>query len=377
MKIAYIYDAVYPWVKGGAEKRVYELARRLAERGHEVHWYSVGWWWPEDGQKDIIMDGIKLHGVCPPVELYNDDRRSIKEAVYYALKLYPKLRDDNFDIIDCQGFPYFSCFTSKIYSLSRKSTLVITLHEVWNTYWYEYLGTLGIFGIIVENLMVKLTDEIITVSSKTKFDLHKIKSNEKAVIIPNGINFKEIANVESSALKSDVVFAGRLIKEKNIDLLLKALVNVKESIPNVKCFIIGDGPEKPKLEFLRDELKLQGNVEFLGFLEDTSLISIIKSSTVFALPSTREGFGMVVLEANACGLPVVVINHHMNAAKDLVKNSFNGFIAEFTVDSLSDKVLDGINGKVTMKDSCMEFAREYDWDRIVVELEDFYREVLA
>ena len=376
MKIAYVYDAVYPWVKGGAERRIYELAKRLTLRGHEVHWYGVGWWWPEEGSRDIVMDGIKLHGVCGPVKLYNDDRRSIKEAIYYALKLYPKLRGENFDIIDCQGFPFFSCFTSKIYSLFGKPVLVITLHEVWNQYWYEYLGFIGIFGKLVENLMVNLTDKIITVSCKTKNDLNKIKSSEKAVIIPNGIDFKEITEINPSVEKSDVIFAGRLIKEKNTDLLLRALVQVKKSLPNIKCFIIGDGPEKRNLEILRDDLHLRGNVEFLGFLEDQSLISHLKSSLVFALPSTREGFGMVVLEANACGLPVVVINHPMNASKDLVKDDITGFIAEFSEDSLSDKILDGINGKCSMEDSCIDFARGYDWDEIVTDLEDFYREVL-
>ena len=88
MKIAFIYDAVYPWVKGGAEKRVYELAKRLAQRGNEVHWYSIGWWWPENGKKDIVMDGIHLHGVSNPIDLYSDDRRSIKEALIFALKLF-------------------------------------------------------------------------------------------------------------------------------------------------------------------------------------------------------------------------------------------------------------------------------------------------
>jgi len=67
MKIAFVYDAVYPWVKGGAEKRIYEIAKRLADRGHEVHWFGVGWWF-KDGNSEIINhDGIILHGVCEPV----------------------------------------------------------------------------------------------------------------------------------------------------------------------------------------------------------------------------------------------------------------------------------------------------------------------
>ena len=103
----------------------------------------MGWWWPEDGQKDIIMDGIKLHGVCPPVELYNDDRKSIKEASLLCIEALPEIRGENFDIIDCQGFPYFPASFRKFIHYLGNHVLVITLHEVWNTYWYEYLGFTG------------------------------------------------------------------------------------------------------------------------------------------------------------------------------------------------------------------------------------------
>ena len=60
MKIAFVYDAVYPWIKGGAEKRIYEIGKRLADK-HEVHWYGIRWW---DGKETIEHDGIILHGVC-------------------------------------------------------------------------------------------------------------------------------------------------------------------------------------------------------------------------------------------------------------------------------------------------------------------------
>ncbi|OPY24246.1 MAG: Trehalose synthase [Methanobacterium sp. PtaU1.Bin242] len=377
MKIAYVYDAVYPWIKGGAEKRVYELAKRLVLRGHEVHWYGVGWWWPEEGQRDTELDGIKLHGICKPVELYDGERRSIKEAIYFAVVMFGKLRGENFDLVDCQGFPFFSCFTTKFNLLLRKSELVITLHEIWNDYWYEYLGKTGVFGKLTEKLMVNLTDKIITVSGKTKEDLKNLKPSENSVIIPNGIDFKQISGIDPAPEKSDVIFVGRLIKEKNVDLIIKSLVLVKQVFPNVRCLIIGDGPEKEHLESLTVDLHLKENVKFLGFLENyENIISYLKSSHVFTLPSTREGFGIVVLEANACGLPVVVVDHPMNAAKDLIKDGENGFICEISEKMMADKIIAGINGKEKMKDSCVEFASGYDWDKIVIELEKFYHAVL-
>jgi glycosyltransferase involved in cell wall biosynthesis len=175
MKIAFIYDAVYPWIKGGAEKRVYEIARRLSRRGHEVHWYSIGWWLKEKQDKRMKLDGIHMHGICPPQELYVNGRRSIKEALYFGIKLISPLMKENFDVVDCQEFPYFSCFTCKLHSSIGKSKLVITWYEVWDQYWFEYLGRMGYLGMITERLTAKLPKLVLPISNKIKEDLKFIK----------------------------------------------------------------------------------------------------------------------------------------------------------------------------------------------------------
>ncbi len=377
MKIAFIYDAMYPWVKGGAEKRVYELAIRLAQRGNEVHWYSIGWWWPENGKKDMVMDGIHLHGVSNPIDLYSDDRRSIKEALLFALKLFTPIMKEKFDVVDCQGFPFFSCFTAKIHSMTGKSRLIITLHEVWGDYWYEYLGKLGIFGKLIERTMLGLTDDLITVSYKTQKDLREIKKSERSIVIPNGIDFNHIQSIKPSEEISDIIFAGRLIKEKNVDILIKSIQIVKQKIPNVRCMIVGDGPERSKLEELSFNLKIQENIEFMGFTENyDDLIGYMKSSSVFVLPSIREGFGIVVIEANACGLPVVVVNHKMNAAVDLVQEGINGFRADALPEDIADKIIKSIENKEKMESKCIDNSEEYDWNKIVDALEKVYMEII-
>ena len=377
MKIAFIYDAVYPWVKGGAEKRVYELAKRLAERGHEVHWYSIGWWWTDNDHNDIIMEGIKLHGVSDPIDLYSDDRRSIKEALIFSLKLLKPLFKDSYDIVDCQGFPFFSCFTAKIHSTLGRSNLIITLHEVWGDYWYNYLGKPGIFGKIVERAMLGLTNNIITVSSKTQKDLKKIKKSEESIIIPNGIDFNHIKGIKPSNERSTIIFAGRLIKEKNVDVLIQSLVTVKEKIPDIICLIIGNGPELSKLEILASELQLKENIIFKDFMENyDDLIGHMKSSKVLVLPSTREGFGMVVIEANACGIPVVTVDHPMNAAVDLVIDGVNGFKTQLETEDMSDKIIKSIESQNEFHDKCIEISSEYDWEIIVDSLEKVYKTII-
>lgn len=133
MKIAFVYDAVYPWIKGGAEKRIYELGRRLAKK-HEVHVFGVKWW---KGNNIIENDGMVLHGVCSAMELYVNGRRSISGAVIFSIKLLPYLIKEKFDVIDVSAFPYFPCFIGKLVSLLRRTPMIITWHEVWSSYWYH------------------------------------------------------------------------------------------------------------------------------------------------------------------------------------------------------------------------------------------------
>jgi len=84
---------------------------------------------------------------------------------------------------------------------------------------------------------------------------------------------------------------------------------------------------------------------------------------------------MVVVEANACGLPVVVVKHPMNAAVELVKHNQNGFAVEASEASLAEGIITALKSKEKMQGACIEFARDYDWDKIVCNLENFYQKV--
>jgi glycosyltransferase involved in cell wall biosynthesis len=374
MKIAFIYDAVYPWVKGGAEKRVYEIAKHLIKSGHEVHWYSVGWWWTDNNQKDIVHHGINLHGVCKPTKLYSDGVRSFKEPLTFGLRLLWPLMKENYDIVDCQGFPYFSCFPARLHSLWGKSTLFITWIEIWDDYWYEYIGKKGFFGKQVEKAALNLNSNWIAISGKVKDDLNNFDPKKPVTVIPVGIDTDEIAHIEKSNMDSDIIFAGRLIKEKNVDLLIRSMEKVCKKHPKAICLIIGNGPERETLHKLTTKLDLNDNIKFMDFLEDHDLlISYIKSSKVFVLPSTREGFGIVVLEANACGKPVVVIDNKMNAARHLVEHGVNGFISNMDEEDMKTQIIEGLEGFENMYMDCINMANKFDWNNIIPELIAVYQ----
>jgi len=380
MKIAYIHDVIYPYVKGGAEKRVWEVAKRLVDRGHEVHIFGMKYW---RGDDVILKDGVYLHGVCDPKELYVDGRRSIKTSIYFSFKLLCSFNGD-FDVIDSQEFPYFPCFSAKIRSYLKGTPLVITWHEVWDDYWNDYLGRWGLFGRWIETLTTKIPDKIISVSERVNSDLLSIGvSKSKILVVPNGVDFHQIQKIESTGVMEhnesyDVLYVGRLIKHKNVDLLLKAISMIKSDGLPIKCGIIGDGPEKDELVKLTKDLNLDNHVDFLGFVErDEDVIAKMKSSKIFVLPSEREGFGMVLIEANACGLPVITVDAPKNAGANLVNEGENGIVctlsAECMAVSISNLLKDDSYKKLT--ESSIKYAKKYDWSAIVTQMERAYGEV--
>ena len=367
MKIAYVYDAVYPWVKGGAEKRVFELSRRLADRGHEVHCFGIKWW---KGDSVIQRDGVILHGICNPRNLYTGDRRSMREALVFAWKVLVSLRGD-YDLIDCQEFPYLPCFSAKLVAMAGKIDLFITWLEVWGDYWYEYVGKKGLVGKSVETAVSRLTEKNIAISERTRRGLEELGVNG-AKVVPIGIDFKGIGRIKAAETTSEIIYAGRLISHKNVNLLIEALMMVKREVPELRTIIIGEGPEYSKLKNLAIDLGLEKNIRFTGFLENyDEVVSLMKSSKVFVMPSTREGFGIAALEANACGLPLVTVNHRMNAVSDLVTEG-TGLVCEPTIEELSKAIIRVLDISADMRTKCVELAKGYDWDRIGVIIEKVY-----
>jgi len=304
----------------------------------------------------------------------------------FAAKLFPALLKEKFDLIDVSVFPYFSCFTVKAVSVLKKTPAVFTWHEVWGDYWYEYLGrTKGLFGLLIEKSVAIISKDNIAVSYWTKNRLEALKgTNSKIAVLPNGVDLKLISGIKPAGWGSserpggkiyDVIFAGRLIKEKNVDVLIKAISLLKKDFPEIYCCVVGDGPERNTLEKLTRELGVQENVIFAGFQEYGELIGKIKASKVFVLPSSREGFGMVVIEAFACGVPVVTVREKYNAAQGLVEDGVDGFVVRLEEKEIAkavEKIIKKNSGNIEASEAAYNKAEKYDWDEIVENICSMY-----
>lgn len=368
MRIAYVYDAVHPWQTGGVQKRVWELARRLAD-DHDVHWYGFHYW---DGPAVVEREGVTLHGVADPGTLYVDGRRSITEALRFAAYVARPLAAERFDVIDCQEFPYFHCFSSKLAAALRRTTLVMTWHEVWGDYWYEYLGGKGALGKLIERATATAPDHHVAVSERTRDDLAGLGASAPHYL-PNGISMAEVEDAPEADADVDVLFAGRLIPAKNVAALVEAIDRLRDDDPDVQCTVVGEGPERQRIERLVGERGLADNVTVRDFFEEyADVLGLMKAAEVFALPSRREGFGITALEAMACGTPVVTTDHPRNAARDLVTDGRTGAVRASGPEDLADGIRTAADCAPA---DCVAVAREYDWDRLADRAEELYREV--
>jgi len=379
LRIGLISEFVYPFHKGGAEKRFYELGRRLAARGHDVHWFAMRHW---DGDPSIVFEGMRLHSAREPLDVYAPDgSRSIGAAMRLSLALTRALRrvPVQFDVIDCSLYPIFHIFGSKL--VRREIPLVVTWHEYWGDHWYEYLGRRGLVGKHVERLAARVPQRIIAVSDMAREGLEQsgVESGRVSTI-HNGVDTAGIESVAPSGTVFDIVFFGRLKNHKNVGLLLSAVARLKERRSGISCLVIGDGPERESLESLAVELGIARNVVFKGAVDDEEMLSLVKSSRVFVNPSTKEGGGSItLLEANAAGVPAIAIRHPMGIDEALIREGENGWWVE---EADAWKLAAVIAHALESADSdalaarCRRFARRYDWDAVAERYERVYTDVV-
>ncbi|MFW9976371.1 MAG: glycosyltransferase family 4 protein, partial [Candidatus Thorarchaeota archaeon] len=299
-----VSDVIYPWNKGGAEKRYHEVYRRLA-RKHDVHYFTMRY----PGMKsDFRYKGISVHAVSKgPSDLYTSSRRRIGPAIRFSILLFFSLMKYRFDIIDSNEFPHFPNISVKLYTIFYpKTRFYSTWHEHWSFhYWLRYLGFFGGFiGFILQSISAKMPGKIISVSENTKNDLivSRAVANGRIFVIGNGIDYESIEEALSdySPQRGTIVFVGRLIPEKRVDLLIRLFEHINKTYPSTMLKIVGGGPEMENLKRIAGS----ESIEFTGYIEShIEVLKHIVGASAFVSMSEREGFNISALEACEMGVP--------------------------------------------------------------------------
>lgn len=369
-KIVFVSDAIYPYMKGGKEKRLHAIATHLAAMGHDVHIYTMHWW--KSPEKTRQESGVYLHALCKYHKMYRGDRRTIKEGVIFGLACL-KLIGQRFDVIDVDHMPFFPLFSAWIVCLLRGRKLYATWHEALSRQeWISYMGQKGVIAAFIERMSIKLPHRITAASEHTRALLATVHGRVKRVeIVPSGIDMSLLNKVPAAPIRCDVLYVGRLVKDKNIDKLILAIKIIAQTRPDVQCMIVGKGVEKLRLQEKVVQQNLQHNVTFLEpFPKAAEVYAYMKAAKVFCSPSVREGFGIVSLEALGCGTPVVTVDSPTNAARSLIQDGHNGSIVPLTPAALADAILYWIS--IEQKPSIAVESADWDWHQLAKKQAEVY-----
>lgn len=376
MDLAFVSNVVYPFVTGGAQKRVHEIGTRLAAQGHDVTVYGRHFW---DGPEVTSHEGLTLRAVAPETELYTDDRRSITEAIDFAARLarplHRQLRSNEHDLVVASVFPYFPVLSAALARLGTETPIVTTWHEVWRDYWDDYLGRLAPCGKLVERFTAWVPQYPIAVSENTANRLAELRRSRNGIeVVPNGIDVDRVRAAPLPNESYDILFAGRLIADKNVSVLLDAFDVVADTY-DVTLGIIGDGPEMDRLRRQASGLTHADRIEFLGFLDQyEDVLGHMRAAEIFASPSTREGFGIAFVEAMAAGCTVIAADHPDSAAREVIGDA--GFTTEASVQPLAEALARALDGSRPPTDPLTR-ARLYDWDNVASKAETTYERAVS
>jgi glycosyltransferase involved in cell wall biosynthesis len=365
--VALVTDAIYPYFRGGKEVRYHEVAQRLTHLA-DVYVFTMKWW---DGPSTRHEGLVNFRATSRLYQMYSGERRSYREAIFFAISCLRLFRF-HFDVIEADQFPTFHIFTLRIVTWLKGKRLTVTWHEVWDrAYWLEYLGWAGRIAWLIQWFAMRVPDHLIAASSETAVRLREELGDRVSIsVVPNGIDLEAIQNSHPDGMGVDLVTVGRLLPHKNVDMLLDCVALLHAAGLPVTCRIIGDGPQRAALHEHAHRLGIDHMVDFRHDVwEQKDLYSLVKAARVAVFPSAREGFGIAVLEAIACGIPVVTTSAPDNLAQHLVARSAAGTVCEPSVAAITDAVRalltespggrDASRGQPAAQES---WLTEYGWD---------------
>ena len=384
MRIAIVYDCLFPNTVGGAERWYRNLAERLGER-HTVT-YLTRRQWGEEGPET----SFETMAVSPASHLYTrSGRRRIWPPIRFGLGVFWHLlrHGRRYDAVHTASFPYFHVLGARLALwLSRSpAPLIVDWHEVWGRdYWRSYLGPVaGRIGFAVERLCLRLPDRSFTFSRLAEERLRAYGHRGPIMRLTGeyaGGDWAESRSREEAADQPDpplVVSAGRHIPEKHVPEVPAAIAAARARVPGLRGLILGDGPDFEATRARISELGLDEEIELAGRVDHAELMRRIASASCLLHPSEREGYGMVVVEAVSLGTPAIVVRGSENAATELVDEGVNGFVVESAdPGAMAEAIVSAVRGGSGLRASALDWYRarrdELSIEKSLAEVEASY-----
>ena len=337
---------------GGAEVHMHEIFLRIASRGHEVTLFCSSF---PGAPAEEMIDGIRV---------IREGSRNL-----FNFRVYPRYRSrfrhEGFDVVvdDLNKIPFFTP------AFVREPLVGIVHHLFGRSIFVEVSLPAGLYVSGAEQAAFpfyrRIPIAVVSESTKSEMLEHGFRP-ELLTIVPNAIDGALYRQIDVPRSGGPLMgYLGRMKKYKSVDHLIRALPIIRREHPEVRVVLVGDGDSRPGLEQLARELGVSGAVHFTGFVAPEEKVRLLNQMDVVVNTSAKEGWGLTVIEANACGVPVVASD--VPGLRDSVVDGTTGLLYEYgNIEQLSEKVCLVLRDAILRKrlaDEALRWAATFTWER--------------
>ncbi len=344
---------------GGAEIHLHEVFSRLASRGHDVHLLCSRY--PGSTGRETI-DGLQVHRTGGRLSFL------LRARPYYTRTL----RALDFDVIveDLNKVPLFTPWWGRV------PVVAIVHHLFGTTAFREASPPLALATWLLERPIPSVFRgvPIVAVSDSTRADLvERGVDPARITVVPNGVDL-DLYRPDAQMGRFDwpaVVYLGRLKRYKGVDLLVRAAASLRDRIPQLRVVVAGRGDDLARLRSLADRLGVGDTIEFAGFVSVERKLELFRRSWVHVLTSSKEGWGIAVIEAGACGTTSVASD--VPGLRDSVRHDSTGVLVPHgDVDALAaalERLLTDRDQVERLGRAALEYAQSFTWDEAADRIE--------
>ncbi len=331
---------------GGAEVFLFEQARRWVKSGCCVEWLTAGF---RGGRSHDAIDGVNVRRVGNALTVY--------AAVPWA---YLREFRDRFDIVldSSNGLPFFS----PLFSTKPKICIVYHVHrEIFRKHLPTWLAVPLIWceGKLVPFLYRDV--DFVTISDDTRTEMIRLALSRRLIrLVRCGVDTSLIPGIKSST--PCIVYLGRLKTYKRIDLLIAAFARVHDLLPDAVLRVAGDGDARPALEEQVQRLGLADYIVFEGFVDEARKRTLLQEAWVFVTPSEMEGWGISVIEANACETAAIAFD--VPGLRESIDDGVSGLLVPDGEDLAAAilAVLTDTRLRRRLERAALERSRTFSWE---------------
>lgn len=359
MKIAVVIDTWFPAV-GGGQINAWEISKRIAKKGYEIDIITRN----NGGYKREKVKNLNVIQIGSTSSPGDNISR-----LFFLIRAFFLIRGKKYDIIHLQAFlPGLLAIPIRYF---LKEPIIFTVH---GTRLFEKNPGKS-FGFWLEKIILTKIKYDLVISVTQAFKKFK-NINRNMKVIENGIDYKKFENIKvKKASYPKILWVGRFDKVKRVDNLIRVMEQVIERVPKVRLMLVGYGYEEGNLKRLAKRLNLNKHVGFVGKKTGADLIHEYKSSHLFVLPSSSEGQPMTLLEAMACGLPIIATK--TGGIPEIIKDGVNGLlVTPSDNNALADAIIWCLKNKNDLgKRGRSRIAKAQSWDDIANKTLSIYREL--